>query len=115
MLGPTTNQNLKIGDQTFVNEDDLRWKKTSNIKSWISQQPMIGSSSNIKHKLMGPNQNQKCLKWRQPQMEDDHKIIKVEYLSNHWSDLPQILNLSSGDKIKIKYAWNENELQWKTT
>jgi hypothetical protein len=33
-------------------------------------------------------------------MEDDHKIIKVEYLSNHWSDLPQILNLSSGDKTK---------------
>jgi hypothetical protein len=29
-----------------------------------------------------------------PQMEDDLKIQKVEYLSNHWSDLPQILNLS---------------------
>jgi hypothetical protein len=30
-------------------------------------------------------------------MEEDLKILKVEYLSNHWSDRPQILNLSSGD------------------
>ena len=36
-------------------------------------------------------------------MEDDLKIIKVEYLSNHWSDLPQILNLYQGDQTKIKY------------
>ena len=34
-------------------------------------------------------------------MEDDLKILKVEYLSNHWSDLSQILNLSSGDQTKI--------------
>ena len=26
---------------------------------------------------------------RRPQMEDDLKIGKVEYLSNHWSDLAQ--------------------------
>ena len=36
---------------------------------------------------------------RQPLMEDDLKISKVEYLSNH-----QILNLSSGDKNKIKIS-----------
>ena len=41
-------------------------------------------------------------------MEDDLKILKVEYLSNHWSDLPQILNLSSGDQTKN--AWNEDDL-----
>ena len=29
-------------------------------------------------------------------MEDDLRILKVEYLSNHWSDLTQILNLSLG-------------------
>jgi hypothetical protein len=34
-------------------------------------------------------------------MEDDLKILKVEYLSNHLSDPPQILNLSSGDQTKI--------------
>ena len=41
-------------------------------------------------------------KWRQPPMENDLKILKVEYLSNHWSDLPQLLNLSLEDKTKIK-------------
>ena len=40
-------------------------------------------------------------------MEDDLKILKVEYLSNHWLDLPQILNLSSVYQNKIKKAWNE--------
>ena len=48
-------------------------------------------------------------------MEDDLKILKVEYLSNHWSDLPQILNLSFGDQTKMKYYFNEDDLQWKTT
>jgi hypothetical protein len=37
-------------------------------------------------------------------MEDNLKIEKVEYLSNHWLDLTQILNLSSGDQTKIKNA-----------
>ena len=35
-------------------------------------------------------------------MEDDLKILKVKYLSNHSSDPPQILNLRSGDQTKIK-------------
>ena len=43
-------------------------------------------------------------------MEDDLKILKVEYLSNHWSDFPQILNLSSGDQTKIKNTQNEDDL-----
>ena len=47
-------------------------------------------------------------------MEDYLKILKVEYISNHWSDFPKILNLSLGDQTKIKNAWNE-ELKWKTT
>ena len=41
-------------------------------------------------------------------MEDDLKILKVEYLRNHWSDLPKILNLSFGDLTKIK-----NGLKWR--
>jgi hypothetical protein len=60
-------------------------------------------------------QNIKCLKWRQPLMEDDLKILKVEYLSNHLSDPTQILNSSSGDQKKVKNAWNEDDLEWKTT
>ena len=42
-------------------------------------------------------------------MEDDLKILKVKYLSNHSLDPPQILNLSSGDQTKIKM------LEMKTT
>ena len=37
-------------------------------------------------------------------MEEDLKIVKVEYLSIPWLDLPQILNLSLGDQTKIKNA-----------
>ena len=43
-------------------------------------------------------------------MEDDHKIIKVKYLSNNWLDLPQILNLRSGEQTK-KNAWNKDDLK----
>ena len=71
-------------------EDDLQWKTTSNgrrpqnIKSGISQQPLIGSYSNFKLRLRRPKQSVQILQLRQPNMEDDHKKIKVEYLSNLW-------------------------------
>ena len=35
-------------------------------------------------------------------MKDDLKILNVEYLSNYWLDLPQILNLGLGDQTKIE-------------
>ena len=66
-------------------------RRPQNIKNWISQQPLIGSSSNFILKLRGTNTNKKCLKLRQPPMEDDLKILKIEYLSNQWSDLPSSL------------------------
>ena len=37
---------------------------------------------------------------RWPPMEDDLKILKVEYIGNCWLDLSQILNLSWGDQSK---------------
>ena len=79
-------------------------RRPQNIKCGISQQPLIGSFSNLKHKLRRPNQNQKCLKQRRPPIEEDLQILKVEFLSNHWPDLSQILNLSLGDQTKIKNA-----------
>ena len=33
-------------------------------------------------------------------MEDDLKIFKVENLSKHWSDLPQMLSLSFENQTK---------------
>ena len=48
-------------------------------------------------------------------MEDDLKILKVEYLISHWLDLSRILNLSLGDWTESKISWNEDDLQWKMT
>ena len=48
------------------------------------------------------NQNHKWSKGRQSSMEEDLKKLKIEYLSNHWSDFPQILNLSLRDQTKSK-------------
>ena len=41
-------------------------------------------------------------------MEDDPKILKVEYLSNLWSDLPQIESWSLEDKTKIRQPNQDN-------
>jgi hypothetical protein len=57
-------------------EDDLKILEDEHI-------PKVGSSSILKLKLMGPNQNQKCLKYKQPQMEDNLKILEDEHISNH--------------------------------
>ena len=43
-------------------------------------------------------------------MNDNLNTLKAEHLSNHWLDLPQILNLMSGDQTKIKNALNEDDL-----
>ena len=48
-------------------------------------------------------------------MEDDLKIVNVEYFSNHWSNLPQIWKLNLKDQTKIKIAHNEDDLQLKST
>ena len=42
------------------------------------------------------------IKGRQPPMEDDLKIWKFEYLSSHWLNFPQIVNISSGEQTKVK-------------
>ena len=44
-------------------------------------------------------------------MEDDLKVLKEEYISNHMSDFSQILKLSSEDQTNIKTAWNEYHFQ----
>ena len=77
------------------NEDGLHWKTTSNrrgpqsMKIQISQQPLIESSSNFKHKLMGPIQSQKKISMKatfngiQPLKEVDLKLWKFEYPYGH--------------------------------
>jgi hypothetical protein len=49
-------------------------------------------------------------------MEEDLKMLKFEYLSNRWSDLPQLLNSSLWDQTKIEnLPENEDDLQRKMT
>jgi hypothetical protein len=52
---------------------------------------MVGSYQNVKLTLSVPNERRFTLKTTK--MEDDLNILKVEYLSNDWLDLMQILNL----------------------
>ena len=73
--------NIGSGEQSRVkksfNEDNLQCKTTcngrwlQNMKIWISQQPLIESSSNFTHMLMRSNQSQKRFRWRQAPMEDE--------------------------------------------
>ena len=54
-------------------------------------------------------------------MEEYLKILKVEYLSNHWLDLTQIWNLTYWDQtrvykgMKLRRPPMEDNLQWKMT
>ena len=54
-------------------------RQPQNSKSSISQQPLIGSSSNFKLKGI----ESQMLERRGPPMEEELKKLKVEYLSNH--------------------------------
>ena len=47
-------------------------------------------------------------------MEEDLKILQVEYLGNHSLDDTQILRLSKDDQTIIYKPYNEDDLQWKT-
>jgi hypothetical protein len=45
-------------------------------------------------------------------MEDDLKILKVEYLRNQLLDHTQIVNLSLDDQPHFTNPWNEEYLQF---
>ena len=102
-------------------------RRPQNIKSRIFQHPLAKSCSSLKCKLLGsskgvPRFHMKVTsEGRHLQMEEDLKIQKVKYLSNQWSDLAQILNVSSWDQTKVykscKWKWlsMEDDLPWKKT
>ena len=74
---------------------------TAWIEVSFSQQQLIGSFSNFKLKLEDKTKAYRCIKWRWQSMEDDLKILKEDYLSNHLSDPTQILNLSLDDQTNV--------------
>ena len=96
-----------------LNEDDLQWKTTSNIKNGISQHPLIGSYSNFKLQLRWPNHIFKSSKWRRPQILNDLKILKVEYSSlydifwseQHWASYSVCIWVLSGGGDVCRWLW----------
>ena len=68
----------------------------------------------LEFSLVDPSESKTWMKWRRPTMEDDLKILKVEYLSNRLLDLTQILNFSYMTKPCFVNPSNEDNLQWKT-
>jgi hypothetical protein len=64
----------------------------------FSQQLLARSLPIFKLILRGPNQNRYRSKMKTTSMEDDLKNLKIDFLSNHWADIYQYLNLTSGDQ-----------------
>jgi hypothetical protein len=97
----------------------IKWRW--NLKSGISQQPLVGSYSNLNLKLIWSTQivhryqTKMTSNVKQPPTEDDLKIWKVEYLSIHWSDLTQIWNCSYWDQIRLYTGINWGCLKRKKT
>ena len=90
----------------------LQIKTTSNGRTLERFNiPLIESSFNLKLQLRRRNQNQIWFKLRLTLFEENLKILKVEYISNLWWDLPQIINLKSEDQNKnwLKFI----PAQWK--
>ena len=86
-------------------EDDLKISKlnisaTTNRIFLKFQTKAQGTKSKLKMLEMKTTSD-----GRRPSIEDNLKILNVEYLSNHWSDLSQISNLGAGEQIKIKNTW----------
>ena len=71
-------------------EEDL---KKLNISATIDRNFLKFKTQEIKQKKEKIKRKMTS-NWRRPQ--------KVEYLSNHWPNLPQIGNLRAGDQTKIK-------------
>ena len=62
--------------------------------------------------------NEDDLKWKMTLIGRLPKIAEFEYLSSHWSDLPQILNLGLYDQAKLSSCSNisnEDDLNCKMT
>jgi hypothetical protein len=123
-----TKENFAI----VSNEDDLKWKMTSNgrlpqiskvkyLSNYWSDVPQI-----LNLGLYDQRELCKCFKWRRPQMEDDRKRKTT---SNIKSVISQQLLVGSSPNFKLRFIWpkrtlqmcqmkttsKEDDLKWKTT
>ena len=97
----------------YSDEEDLQWKMTSNFQIEISQKPLVRSSPNFKLKLIWTYQTINIIQMKTTSNGRWPQISKIKYLSNHWSDLAQIWNLSSNNQTKLykcfKWRWPQIE------
>ena len=78
---------------------------TTNIKSGISQQPLVRLSSNLQLQLKWSNQTLLILQMKTTCNGRWPQIIKLEYLSNHW------LVVGSFQNLKLKLTWQNKTFQ----
>ena len=58
-------------------------RRPQNSKSGISQGQLFDHPQLLNLSLGEHTKFENCYKWRLPLMEDDLKILKVKYVSNH--------------------------------
>ena len=72
-------------------------RRPQNIKSGISQQPVMDLPQILNLSSGNQTKIENSSKWRQPPMEDNLKILKVEYL------------ITSYPNLQLKLRWlNQN-------
>ena len=88
-------------------EDYLKCQKR-NISANLL---MVGSSPNFKLWLMWPKHTLQTFQKKTPSNRRLPQMTKVKYLSNYWSDLPQILKLGLRDQSKLYKFFKEDDLK----
>ena len=79
----------------------LKVKYFSNHRSDLSQILNVNFCEQINCKNVSNEDDLQCKTTSNIKIERQPQILKVIYLSNHWPDLPQILNLSLCDQTKL--------------
>ena len=101
--------------QDISTKDNLEWKMTSNGRlpktakfEYLSNHCFdlsrilnYGFYDQIKLSDVQNILNEDDLEWKMTSNRRLPKTAKFEYLSKHWSDLSQILNLDSCDQTKL--------------
>ena len=105
----TWHKPLRFIKQSQIQRIFSKWKITSN-KRW-PQKPLIGSFSIFKLKLWGLNWKQKLFEMKMTSIGRQPENLKVEYLSNYWFHLSQILNLSLGAQTESKSCMKLRRIQ----
>ena len=84
-----------------LNEDNLQWKMTTQYWKWNLSKHLLDHTQISNLSFDDQTIFYKSFKGGRSPMEDDIKILKVEYISNHLLDPTQIFNLSLDDQTVL--------------